>query len=611
MKYSFFTTNEIKPIGWAKKQLKLQAEGLAGNLDKVWPDVRDSMWIGGNCEGWERVPYWLDGFIPLAYLLDDEDMKQRAKRYVDCIIANQLSDGWICPNGETPREEYDTWAVQLISKVLVVYAECSNDERIPAVVYRVMKNYYELLKSGSISLFRWGKFRWFETFIALNWLKKYYNEEWIDELAKILRDQGADYREFKDSWVRPLNKWTFHTHVVNLAMMLKSEAVSCDMLGESYEGLADELYAHLMKHNGMPAGTFTGDECLSGISAIQGVELCAVVELMYSLEHLYAYTGDKKWAELLEKITFNALPATITDDMWAHQYVQMSNQIDCTPFPAKPIFRTNNKESHVFGLEPNFGCWTSNMGQGWPKLVISAFMKADDGIVCAMPVPSELTTDWKGSTVKVNLQTEYPFKNTFRYTVTADKKISMKLRIRVPSFAKNVKVNGENVTKRPMLVFGGFDKGETVITVSFDADVKLAVAPTKSLRYVEYGSLIFSLPIDAEISLKEYTKNDVERKFPYCDYIYKRASDWSFAYSSKEFSVEEREMSDVPFSSKAPSLVIKTSVSPIAWGYAEGYETLCEKLPNSRKPIGEAKTVELYPYGCAKLRMTEMPLIKN
>ena len=37
MKYDFFTTNEIKPTGWIKEQLLLQAKGLNGNLDKIWP----------------------------------------------------------------------------------------------------------------------------------------------------------------------------------------------------------------------------------------------------------------------------------------------------------------------------------------------------------------------------------------------------------------------------------------------------------------------------------------------------------------------------------------------------------------------------------------------
>ena len=82
-KWNFYTVNEIKPMGWLKRQLEIQAEGLSGNLHKIWPDIRDSAWIGGSCEGWVRVPYWLDGFIPLAYLLDDEDRKARAKRYID------------------------------------------------------------------------------------------------------------------------------------------------------------------------------------------------------------------------------------------------------------------------------------------------------------------------------------------------------------------------------------------------------------------------------------------------------------------------------------------------------------------------------------------------
>ena len=74
--WNFYTANELRPSGWLKRQLEIQAEGLSGNLDKIWRDVRDSSWIGGDAEGWERVPYWLDGFIPLAYLLENEEAPQ-------------------------------------------------------------------------------------------------------------------------------------------------------------------------------------------------------------------------------------------------------------------------------------------------------------------------------------------------------------------------------------------------------------------------------------------------------------------------------------------------------------------------------------------------------
>ncbi|OAS85883.1 MULTISPECIES: hypothetical protein [Metabacillus] len=69
-----FTTNEIKPIGWLLRQLQIQAEGLSGNLDKFWPDIKESKWVGGDKEGWERVPYWLDGFIPLANGVGDQTL---------------------------------------------------------------------------------------------------------------------------------------------------------------------------------------------------------------------------------------------------------------------------------------------------------------------------------------------------------------------------------------------------------------------------------------------------------------------------------------------------------------------------------------------------------
>lgn len=340
-KWNFYTSNEIKPCGWLKKQLEIQAKGLSGNLDKVWRDVKESKWTGGTAEGWERVPYWLDGFIPLAYLLKDDDMILRAKKYVNAILARQNSDGWICPCNVEERKTYDTWVVLLIAKVLVVYYECSGDERIPQVVYKVLKNYYELLKNGEIKLFDWGKYRWFEGFTAISFAYEKFGEEWLKELAEILKEQGTDYTKLTGLWKRPLNQWRFETHIVNIAMALKFEAVSCKITGERYSDKAEELYDILSRFNGTAVGLFTGDECLSGLSPIQGTELCAVVEQMYSYEQLYAYTGDSKWAQRLEMLAFNALPATFSDDMWAHQYDQMSNQIACKRFPGKTIFRTN------------------------------------------------------------------------------------------------------------------------------------------------------------------------------------------------------------------------------------------------------------------------------
>ena len=601
-KWSFFTTNEIKPSGWIKDQLVIQANGLSGNLDKVWRDVRDSAWIGGDAEGWERVPYWLDGFIPLAYLLQNEDMIARAKKYIDAIIAYQKPDGWICPCPDERRPKYDTWAVLLLTKVLTVYYECSRDERIPDVLYRALKNYYTLLKNGDIRLFDWGKYRWYEGFIAIEFLYNRFNEDWIKELASILRSQGMDYHTVEELWKRPLNIWRFDTHIVNLVMMLKYEAVSCDLLGEEYKDDAEYLYSLLYKYNGMPAGMFTGDEVLSGLSAIQGAELCSVVELMYSFEHLFAYTGDKKWAERLEMLAFNALPATLSDDMWSHQYDQMTNQIACMRFKGKPIFRTNYFDSHLFGLEPNFGCCTANFNQGWPKLTLSAFMQGGNKIINAVPIPSTLNADG----ISISLATDYPFENSFKYKVKTEKDFVFE--IRIPSFARDITVNGKKHENCDIcLDFTAGDERE--ITVSYKTLPCFEARPY-GLNVAKCGSLLFALPIEYEKNMLEYERDGVERKYPYCDYEYIPKSDWNYGFAGKTLVIERKQTDSTPFSSDNPPIVLKAQVAKIDWGYEDGYDTVCAKIPESVKAISPVTEIELYPYGCAKLRRTELPFVE-
>ena len=612
-KYSFFTSRELCPEGWLRRQIEIQAEGLCGNLDKVWPDVRDSAWIGGGREGWERVPYWLDGFVPMAYLLDSDDMKARAQKYIDKIIENQQEDGWICPSGNIPKAHYDTWAVCLISKVLTVYYQCSGDERVPEVIRKTLKNYYDLLSAGTIRLFDWAKYRWYECFVALRFIKeKYPDEEWIDALAKILREQGMKYESIVESWKTPSNRWGFDTHIVNLCMMLKSEAISAKMLGEEYSGLADKLDAVLKKYNGTVTGIYTGDECLSGVSPIQGTELCAVVELMYSCEWLYAVTGDGKWAELLEKQAFNALPAALTDDMWAHQYVQMSNQIDCTPFGGNPIFGTNDQHAHEFGLEPHFGCCTANFGQGWPKLALSTFMKAKDGVVSAVPIASTVEFKYRGAALKISLESDYPFKNSFVYKVVSDKNTSAKLHIRIPSFAKNVKLNGKCISKRSVLTLGGFGKGETTIKLEYDVVAEIVARPG-GLYTAKAGSLIFALPVDFESKRVEYIKAGVERKFPYCDYHFRGGNDWNYGFASDilEINIGDVATDGYPFSSKNPPVTITACLAHIDWGYEPRFDRVCAKNPTSTLQLDKERAVKLYPYGCAKLRVTEMPKTKK
>ena len=109
--------------------------------------------------------------------------------------------------------------------------------------------------------------------------------------------------------------------------------------------------------------------------------------------------------------------------------------------------------------------------------------------------------------------------------------------------------------------------------------------------------------------LYEYEDKGIERKFPYCDYEYIPKTPWNYAFVDSTLSLKCNAIGDMPFASDNPPVTISVNVKNIAWGYEDGFDTLCAKIPESRETFGETQKVLLYPYGCAKLRMTEIPFV--
>ena len=602
-KYKFFTTNEIKPTGWLKKQLEIQANGLCGNLDKVWPDVRDSAWIGGDREGWERVPYWLDGFVPLAYLLDDKDMISRAKKYIDAIISAQKDDGWICPCADNERDNYDTWAVLLICKVLCLYCDCSKDNSVVEVIKKCLKQFN--LHINNHTLRNWGAARWFEGLISIYWLYEKTGEKWLLTLAKKLRIQGFDWRNLFETYLLDdcTDEWEYYSHIVNIAMMLKSEALwslfgECD--AEEFTNIALE---YLDKKHGTVIGHFNGDENLSGNSPIQGAELCSIVELMYSYEILFSITGNIKWLDRLEMFAYNSLPAAVSPDMWTHQYDQMINQVASFPMSKQP-FRTNNNEAHLFGLEPHFGCCTANFGQGFPKLALSTFFKTEKGIASCVLSPSTVETEINGVKVVCELATEYPFRGTLKYIIKTDAPVEFSLFIRIPTFAKSAEIDKTEVKCGEFAEISREWNGTSEIEVNLDFETEIVSRP-ENMVCVRRGALIYSIPIKEKWEKVEYTKDGVERKYPYCDYYIYPQSKWNYALADDKFELSEQEF-DAPFNPGNPPITLTAEIVEIEWDFNCGH---CDQLPKSTEPLSDIQKIKLIPYGCTNLRMTEIPFI--
>lgn len=612
-KYHFFNTSELKPAGWLRRQLEVQASGLSGNLDKVWPDIRDSRWIGGNCDGWERVPYWLDGFIPLAYLLDDDDMISRARRYIDAILGGQCEDGWLCPCTVEERAKYDMWALFLIDKVLMLYYDCSGDDRVPSVVYRSLENLKSHIEQYPV--FAWAHARWFECLIPIFRIYEIYPEEWLLDLARLLRSQGMNYEQLYGDWKyeQPRNEWLFESHVVNQGMAIKEGGLASLLDGdEADDSFSEFMLDKLFTYHGTAVGHFTGDECLSGDSPIQGTELCGVVEAMYSYEVLYSITGNPIWADRLEKLAFNAFPATVSPDMWTHQYDQLVNQVACVNLAGgNNIFRTNSGESHLFGLEPNFGCCTANFNQGWPKFAMSTFMRSNDGIVTAAIAPAKLSAEINGVHVTVESETLYPFGDSVNYIVTADGECDFTFGIRIPSCAVSAKLDGEEAEPGAVVTLKRIWSGTSVVRLEMEFGVKYVSRP-RSMFALERGPLVYSLAIGEEWTKYEFTRNNVERRFPYCDWEIRPTTDWQYAFAKGDVVVHDSgEVSDVPFDTANPPVTLDVPVVPINWGYLEGYNMIANPVPASVKPAGETRTMKFIPYGSTTLRLTEIPFAEE
>jgi len=623
---------DIKPRGWLRNQLRIQADGLSGHLDEFWPSVMDSKWFGGSLPDTERAPYWLDGVIPLAWQLDDEALKEKVARRVESILERQHDDGWIGPRDETERNldrsrANDAWTSFLAAKMLAQYHDVTGEQRVLDALVAFLKCIDEMLAINA--LFGWGYSRWGEGLVSIYYAYERTGEAWLLELAKLLKAQGNDWQQTfaEEDITVPTprrGRWKWHKHVVNLAMAMKFYPLYSRISGRDED--RDFIYTMietLDRYHGQVTGVFSGDECVSGKNPIQGTELCAVADYIFSLGEAMTVLPDPALGDRLERIAYNAWPATFAPDMWSHQYDQQANQVLVSD-NQEHMWSTNGPESNLYGLEPNFGCCTANMHMGWPKLLSHLWMRTgDDGLAAVAYAPSEASFTSAGVPVTVALATGYPFRDALTFTVTAESPVSFPLMLRIPAWAKgaSLTVDGEGTDAPAPGTFHRVERewsGETVVKLV------LPMQPASQRRYngsiaLERGPLVYSLKIGEE--WRQINKDVPGREAPHADYEVHPTTDWNYGLAVDEenlassITFEERPMGDCPFSPEGAPIEATVSGRQIpdydmASGWAgelpyKGASSSWERI-SSDEPLTE---FTLIPYGCTNLRITEFPLL--
>lgn len=616
----------VRPTGWLRAQLELQADSLGGHLDETWADVGpNSGWLGGAGESWERGPYFLDGLVPLAHLLGDARLKAKAQKYLDWTLNSQTASGSF-----GPASNDDWWPRMVMLKVLTQHHEATGDARIVPLMQRYF--HYQLAELPKRPLRDWGKFRWQDNALSVLWLYDRTGDPALLHLVRLLHAQGYDWvAHFADFQYKEritaeyikleqgegLKDLALATHGVNNGQAIKAGPVwSVLSASDSDRRAVLHMLAELDRYHGMPNGIFSCDEHLAGLNPSQGSELCTVVESMFSIEQSLAILGDATLGDRLERLAFNTLPGAISDDMWSHQYNQEPNQVECS-LHHKP-WTTDGPESNLFGLEPNFGCCTANFHQGWPKFAASLWMLApqtaqnSEGLAATAYAPCEVHTVVRGARVHLVEETGYPFHGAIGITVNPASPLAFPLHLRIPAWAAGatLRVNGET---QPAPAAGSFARIQRTWKAGDRLEIGLPLEPRTSTGFqgsivVERGPLVFSFPIGEDwVKLRDRGLTADWQVYPTTPWNYALDLSQPIAASAPH---SESEVKERPFSAARTPVKLQAKAKKLPdWRAEDGVAAAPPQSPvASSEPL---ENITLIPYAAAKLRITAFPCLKT
>lgn len=620
----------IKPEGWLKEQLIRQKDGMTGQLDKLYPEVmgKRNGWLGGDGDVWERGPYWIDGLLPLAYILDDAKLKAKAQEWVEWSIKNQDPSGYFGPippavepskeNGLQRDKARDWWPKMVMLKVLQQYYNATKDKRVINLMTKYFQ--YQLKELPITKLDNWSWWaaqRGGDNLLVVYWLYNITGDKYLLDLAEILHKQTVDWTGMMQKG--EIFEGYFKLHGVNLAQGIKEPLIYYQQHPEQkYYDAVKKGFADIKLFHGQPQGLFGADEWLHGTNSNNGSELCTAVEMMYSLENMLQITGDQSFADHIEKIAFNALPTQVTDDYMERQYYQQPNQIMITR-QNRNLYTNYDGTEQVLGLLTAYPCCTANMHQGWPKFTQNLwYASADGGIAALLYAPSTVTVNVADKIpVTITETTNYPFTDKIQFIIKTAGTNSFPFHLRIPGWCKTalIKINGEifkSVSSDNIAVVNRVWKNGDVVELQLPMTISRSKWYENSVA-VERGPLLYALKI------KEDWKK-VEGKDKYGSYYEVRPlSPWNYgllnvndANLQSRFKVSLKPSvalfpwttEDAPVEIKVPAKILKDwqvyqgSAGPLPYSIQKHTENLPEV------------EVTLIPYGCTTLRISEFPEVK-
>ena len=645
-KYKELPVGAIKPQGWLLHQLQIMRDGTTGHLDEVHNKIKnDNGWLGGSGDGWEETPYWLDGAVPLAYILNDDSLKQKVLKYINWTLNNQRPSGYFGPVTKWERETGDKitmatsdkgedwWPKMIMLKVIQQYYQATNDKRVIPFMSKFFNYQLQALQTTPVGKWsEWATSRGADNILVAQWLYGITKEKSLLQLCDQLQAQSFKWSDMFKSrdWV--INAAAYQNdsnwmsrHGVNVAMGLKDPIVEYQRTGNK-EYLQDFKtgFHDLMTLHGMPYGMFSADEDLHGNDPTQGTELCAITEAMFSLEQVIGMTGDNKYADALERMTFNALPTQTTDDYNNKQYFQVANQVQISRGVFNFSLPFDREMNNVLGMRSGYTCCLANMHQGWTKFTSHLWYNTPDkGLVAMLYSPNEVTAVVGKDASKITVReiTSYPFEDSIRLEISADKNVAFPLSLRIPAWCEEATVifNGSSIKT---------GKGGSMVTLDRtwkNGDKLTLVLPMnvttsnwgRNSRAIERGPLVYALKLD-----EKWEKGHQEVEGDYFS-VYPK-TDWNYGLPDSVIAA---------VASETKVNIVKSVDNDFIWNLEHApieITTIGKKIPAwkvnadgvASQPVtdrtgiykgtvdADAKTITLVPYGCTKVRIVAFPVVE-
>ena len=419
-------------------------------------------------------------------------------------------------------------------------------------------------------------------------------------------------------------------HGVTYCEVCKLAAILHMYTGKShYKAASVKAFDKVYRDNMIVDGVISSSEYLNGNKTSRAAhEACDVSDFTWAVGYLFMITGDAKYGDWIENAVFNGGMGCMDDDLNNHQYFSCPNQVICDDNSNHVNFYKGEAWMSYTPTEV-MGCCAGNVNRFMPNYVIRSWMQRGNELCAFLYAPSTVNTEMNGVPVSIEEETDYPFRNSVKFTITAKKQVEFVIQGRIPGWAKSYQLtlNGKKVIHTEengfYLIERKFKTGD-VIEVSFEDEI--CFVPNAGGISVKKGALLYALPIKERIVTGQKERGLGDPRFAH--YGLYPDSAWNYALS-QDTPAEyiENEMDAAPWKSTASKSVIRVQgVQLPDWKIEEAASFRQKKNPRKRGKmvqkhcvftpelpdmknitVGQGVALELVPYCTTRLRIAIFP----